>query len=224
MLKAVIFDMDGVLIDSEPVHFQANKEILKEMGIDLSYNYYKQFIGSTLTHMWEVLKVDYNITKPIDVLNKMSEEYSNRIIGEEGYRIIKGACELIKMFSFNGLKVSIASSSGRNKIKNVIEYLGVSNEINEYVSGNEVENPKPHSDIFVEASKRLGLAANECIVIEDSENGVNAAKSAGMACIGFINPNSGEQNLSKADYLVEDFTGLDMSFFDMVYSHTCNEP
>lgn len=74
------------------------------------------------------------------------------------------------------------------------------------------------------AAKKIGVSGEECIVIEDSENGVNGAKKAGMTAIGFINPNSGDPNLSNADYLVESFVGLDISFFEMVYCHSNDEP
>ena len=92
------------------------------------------------------------------------------------------------------------------------------------VSGENIKNPKPAPDIFLAAAEKIGVSPEECIVIEDSANGVNGAKKAGMTAVGYINPNSGDQNLSNADYLVESFEGLEMSFFEMVYCHANNEP
>lgn len=224
MLKAVIFDMDGVLIDSEPVHYQANKEIMEEFGYSLDYEYYKGFIGSTLTYMWEVLKEKYEINKEIKELNAMSEKYSRDVVERDGYINIPGACQLVKMFSENNIKLAIASSSARYIIEDVLEKLDIGKYFDAVVSGEDIEHPKPAPDIFLAAAKKLGVSSEKCIVIEDSENGVNGAKKAGMTAIGFINPNSGDQNLSNADYLVESFVGLEMSFFEMVYCHSNDEP
>lgn len=224
MLKAVIFDMDGVLIDSEPVHFEANKRIMKDFGYELEYEYYKQFIGSTLSHMWQVLKEDYDIEDEIEILNKMSEQGSKDIIGKDGYIKIPGACELVEMFSSNNLRLAVASSSSTGNIEDVVSSLGIKQYFDIIVSGLDVLYPKPAPDIFLDAAEKLKVDSSECIVIEDSSNGVKAAKAAGMTCIGYINPNSGEQDLSEADYLVESFEGLDMSFFNMVYCHANGEP
>ncbi|MBD5137630.1 MAG: HAD family phosphatase [Lachnospiraceae bacterium] len=224
MLKAIIFDMDGVLIDSEPVHFEANKKIMKGFGHDLEYEYYKQFIGSTLTHMWQVLKEDYGIEDEIESLNKMSEQGSKDIIGKDGYIKIPGACELVEMFRKNKLRLAVASSSAPDIIDNVVSSLGIKQYFDILVSGMNVAHPKPAPDIFLNAAELLEVDSSECMVIEDSANGVNAARSAGMTCVGYINPNSGVQDLSNAHYLVESFVGLDMSFFNMVYCHANGEP
>lgn len=224
MLEAVIFDMDGVLIDSEPVHYESNKKIMQEFGYNLEYDYYKQFIGSTLTHMWEVIKKDYEISNEISELNRMSEQYSNNIIKENGYIRVPGAAELVKMFNDNGIKLAVASSSSAYLIDKAVSYLGIKECFDVLVSGENIANPKPSPDIFLKAAESLGVDVGRCLVIEDSANGVKAAKAAGMACVGYINPNSGEQDLSKADYLVESFEGLEYPFFDMVCCHASGEP
>lgn len=224
MLKAIIFDMDGVLTDSEPVHFEANKRIMKELGHELEYEYYKQFIGSTLTHMWQVIKADYGIEGEIETLNRMSEQGSREIIGKAGHIRIPGACELVEMFSKNKLHLAVASSSAPDVIDDVVSSLGIKQYFDVLVSGVSVPHPKPAPDIFLSVAEKLAINSSECMVIEDSANGVSAAKAAGMTCIGYLNPNSGVQDLSDADYLVESFEGLDMSFFNMVYCHANGEP
>ena len=88
----------------------------------------------------------------------------------------------------------------------------------------EIQNPKPSPDIFLKAATLLNVQPSECIVIEDSKNGVLAAKSAGMAALGFLNPNSGNQDLSKADYLFESFPNIDEPFIRMVHNHCFQEP
>lgn len=166
MLKAVIFDMDGVIIDSEPMHTRA----------------------------------------------------------AEGYIVVPYIIDLMKSLHTHGMKLLIASSSVSNSIKEVMESLHIKEYFNGYISGMQVANPKPSPDIFLAAAKQLQVTSDECIVIEDSTNGVNAAASAGMACIGFVNPNSGKQDLRKATILVEGFDEVDYAFVNQVYQYAHLEP
>ena len=122
------------------------------------------------------------------------------------------------------MKMAVASSSMYERIERTAKSLGVDDCFDVYVSGEQLKRPKPAPDIFIKAAELLGVSPSECIVIEDSGNGVNAAKAAGMACVGYINPGSGDQDLSAADYLVESLEGLETSFFNMVHAHCNGEP
>lgn len=230
MLKAVIFDMDGVLIDSEPLHYEANRLLLKrKFDIKLDYEYYKQYIGSTVTHLWEKTRNDLIMEghKELEAyeaieLRGMADEIKEELINTDGYMEIKGAPAFVK--SLKGrYKLAVASSSYLKNIERNMNNLCITDCFDELVSGTQVKNPKPSPDIFLLAAEKLGVLPKECVVIEDSENGVNAAKAAGMACVGFINKNSGDQNLNKADYLFEDFEGIDDDFLEMVHAHTFDE-
>jgi len=225
MLKAVIFDMDGVLIDSEPLHYEANRILLlNKFNIELKYEYYKQFIGSTVKYLWEKMKNDFGIDGyTAEELKLMADEIKEELIDTDGYEQIEGVAEFVCGLS-DHYKLAVASSSYLKNIKRNMDNLGITDEFEQLISGTEVENPKPSPDIFIEAAKRLGVKPCECLVIEDSKNGVLAAKNAGMACLGFINPNSGNQDLSKADYLFESYEGIDENFLHMVHAHCFDEP
>lgn len=224
MLKAVIFDMDGVLIDSEPIHFETDVNVLKKMGIDLSFDFYKQFIGTPMRNIWTRIKEEYNIPITVDELIDLSEVEKKRIIEETGYREIAGVADLVKNISDNGYLLAVASSSPYEYIQTVTKAININQYFSEILSGEHFENPKPAPDIFLETAKRLGVKPEECIVIEDSKNGVTAAKAAGMVCLGFINPSSGDQDISAADYLTEGFEEIDSNFLEMVYCHSLGEP
>lgn len=224
MLKAVIFDMDGVLVDSEPLHYEANRILLSEkFNIELKYEYYKQYIGSTVTYMWEKMKKDFDINDvSATELRSMADDIKEELVDAQGYDEIEGVTEFV-----SGLKghcrLAVASSSYLKNIKRNVEQLGLACIFDELVSGVEVERPKPNPDIFLEAAARLSVEPCECVVIEDSQNGVLAAKAAGMACVGFINENSGNQDLSEADYLIESFDSVDGEFLKMVHAHCFDE-
>lgn len=224
MLKAVIFDMDGVIIDSEPMHSKAAIMALKKFGVNISYEYLDQYIGSTITYMSKKMIEDFNIKATPDELIQVNYEMKELLLKEEGYPVIPYIIDLMKDLYSNGIKLMIASSSPAITIEAVMDSLNIKPYFEGYVSGLSVKNPKPAPDIFLEAAAQLKVKASECVVIEDSYNGARAAKAAGMACIGFINPNSGNQDLSSATMLVEGFDEVDYSFVKQVYQYAYLEP
>ncbi len=223
MLKAVIFDMDGVLIDSEPVHYQANRKLMESMGYELPYEYYKQFIGSTCTRMWQTIIKDYAIDKTVKWLFDESDKICENIVNEGGYPQVKGAVNLVKILKDAGYILAVASSSNPERINRNVNNLGIKDCFERLVSGENVANPKPAPDVFLKAAEAIGVSPGECIVIEDSDNGVKAAKAAGMVCVGYANKSSGNQSLSNADYIVESLENVDVFFINMVYCHSVGE-
>lgn len=224
MLKAVIFDMDGVLIDSEPVHMEANRRLMEKLGLKFSKDYYMQFIGSTVDYMWSKMINDFGITKTPDELMAISDEYIKEINGKEGYPVMIGAAELIRKLHQAGIKLAVASSSGMPRILSSVEKLGVKDEFDCLVSGINMEKPKPAPDTFLKAAEELGVGPEECIVIEDSVNGMKAAKNAGMICVMYENCSMGKQDSTYADYILQGFEGIEADFFYMVYAHMKGEP
>ena len=219
MLKAVLFDMDGVIIDSEPQHARAAVLVLQRYNIDISIDYAYKFIGTTTYHMCSKMIEDFKIPATAEELLKANEEMKDSLTRAEGYEAIPYVVELMKDLHCHGIKMIIASSSSGPSILEVMQYLHIEDIFDDYISGTNVSHPKPAPDIFLTAARQLGVTPDECIVIEDSYNGVTAAAAAGIPSIGYLNPNSGEQDLSQAAMLIEGFDEIDYNFINTVYQH-----
>ncbi|MDD5688244.1 MAG: HAD family phosphatase [Elusimicrobia bacterium] len=212
-LKAFIFDMDGVIIDSEPIYLEVNKKTFKKLKINISPKKYLQFIGVSNQEMWYYLKKKYNLNQSVKELVNLQVEGALGKIEKHNMEPIDGIPELLRDLKKNNIIMAVASSSSIKSIKTILKKLNIQNYFLTLVSGEEMKNGKPAPDIFLEAAKRLKVEPKNCIVIEDSEKGVRAAKSAGMKCIGFQNLNSYNQNLSKADKIVDTIKEINLKEF-----------
>jgi HAD superfamily hydrolase (TIGR01509 family) len=208
MLKAVIFDMDGVIIDSEPVYKQATYLTLQNFGITLTPEYLNQFTGATSIYMFNTIIRDFQPPATLEELLELDRTYVKRLFEETKLTPLPGVIDLIKELSHHGVKLAIASSSPLKRIENVTKALNIHKFFSKLVSGKEMEHPKPAPDIFLKTLSLLGVNKNETLVIEDSYVGVQAAKAAGIPCVGYLNPNSGEQDLFSAFLVTDDFSAL----------------
>jgi HAD superfamily hydrolase (TIGR01509 family) len=210
MIKAVIFDLDGVLIDSEPLHCMADNQLLKDLGVDTPEKYFDRFTGWTDSAMWAAIKADYLINESIDELKAMQVPIKLKLLRETDLKAIAGTLELLEEIKGNNIPIAIASSSPRPFIEAVVEKIGIRQYFAIIVSGEEVERSKPEPDIFLKAARLLNVKPSGCLVVEDSRSGTIAAKNAGMMCIGYRNVNSGNQDLSEADFIVDDIKEIEI--------------
>lgn len=211
MIKALIFDMDGVIIDSEPIHFESDRITMREYGIEISDDVLIRYVGVTNPAMWAELKELYNLDSSIDELLEKQLKHKFDLFGTRKLKAIDGICELVNLLKEKGIKIGLASSSPRVFIELILKNLEIIDFFDVIVSGDDVLKSKPEPDIFLRASKLLGVEPKDCMVIEDSEHGVKAAKSAGMKCIGYINVNSGNMDLSYADLQVASIRDIDIN-------------
>jgi HAD superfamily hydrolase (TIGR01509 family) len=208
MKWAVIFDMDGVIIDSEPFHWEVNKRIFNELGVTVSEAEYQQYIGTSNTDMWTSIKHRHCLAQTVTQLVAMQVDGNIQHMKTEPLPEIQGVVELIRMLHSNGVPLALASSSPHRIIEMVLSAFDIRGYFDAVVSGEDFKQGKPAPDIFLKASELLGVSPQSCVVIEDSTNGVLASEKAGMHSVGFINKNSGMQNLDKADFTINCFSGL----------------
>jgi len=209
-LKGVIFDMDGVIVNSEALHVKFERDILKSLGIDFPANGCPEYAGLAMDKFWLALKERYNLQQPVEELLAYDTAMRAKLFLEhDHFDAPAGAVGLIKSLKRAGIPLALASSSHTMVIDAIIDKLGYRRYFDVVVSGFELKNGKPAPDIFLYASDLLGTPHAETFVIEDTANGVLAAKNAGMKCLGFQNPtNPTKQDLSQADLVSDDFTSV----------------
>lgn len=209
MLKAVIFDMDGVIIDSEPIYFKVANEIFHELGIRVSEEEIHSYVGTTSKNMWSKIKQKHGLDCPVGDLIKMEiDNYIDYLLYKEDIKPIDKVTDFIEDLHKNNIKLALASSAARLSIKIIVKKFKLEDYFKIRISGEEIKNGKPAPDIFLHASDYLDAKPDECVVVEDSTNGVKAAKAAGMKCIGYKNINSGNQDLSSSDMVISNFSEI----------------
>lgn len=217
MLEAIIFDMDGVLVDSEYTYFQSKSQILSEAGHEVEDSYHFQFMGTTSDYMWEKMKQEFYL--PLSVAEYIQQMTALRqaMIKRDGIRVIPHVQEFVKGSSQAGLKLAVASSSSLAEIKVNLAEIGLSEYFSEVVSTEEVEHSKPAPDVYLAAAERIGIMPENCLGIEDTKNGTGAVRNAGMVCVGFANPAFPKQDLAFADRVVSSFAELDADSLTKIY-------
>ena len=222
MLKAAIFDMDGVIIDSEPFHWEVNKKIFKILGIRASKKDYKKYIGTSNTNMWTDLKSRYKLPQSIKKLVAMQGSGNVDFLRENQFGPIEGITELLFDLKKNNIVIALASSSPSIAIHLVLKKFNFKNFFSVVVSGEDFKKSKPAPDIFLKTAKLMHALPARCVVIEDSTHGVFAARAAGMKSIGFANKNSWDQDLSQADLIVDDIRKLNVERIRALFSYKSN--
>ena len=202
MAIAVIFDMDGVIIDSEPIHMESDKMTMKYFDREISDEELNNYVGISNPDMWSELREKYHMTASIEEILEKHTSYKKHLFENRKLTPIKGIKMLLDDLKNSGIRVGLASSSTKEFIEIILNNLGLLEYFESIISCDDVARSKPSPDIFIKAAEVLRVKPSDCLVIEDSSHGVKAAKLAEMKCIGFINPNSGKQDLSLADAVV----------------------
>lgn len=204
MLKAIVFDMDGVIVDSEPLHKKVQEAILARYGIEPTEEELQSYIGLGIKPLLEKHIQKYRLPVSLEELHLLYLETLFRIFTNGELKPIPGAIELIQQGKNAGLKLGIASSSPLKLIQLILNRLQMLTHFDTIVSGDQVQKGKPDPEIFLESAKRLQCEPSECVAIEDSTNGILSAKKAHMKCVAFKSPNTKGQRLDVADWVVED--------------------
>lgn len=202
-VQAIVFDMDGVIIDTEPLSNLVFDQMMAERGLSVSEEIHRDFVGNKTSRKWAFLQEMYGFAGDVKALTRESDQRYLDMLVRADLNPIEGLIDLVDSFLTRNFKITVASSSSRYNIRLVLDKFDLLNRFEGFVSGEDVKQTKPNPDIFLMAADRLDVSPENCLVIEDSKNGVTAARAAGMQVIGFQNPNSGNQDLSQAHLIVQ---------------------
>ncbi len=209
MISTVIFDMDGVIVDTEPVHYYAYQQHFKQLNIEVSDELYATFTGNSTRNVYQRLKEHFGLTEEVEKLIDIKRAiFNDAFDNKEDFFLLDGVEALIKDLHSNGMQLVLASSSAKVTIDRIFKRFDLYQYFSHIVSGEEFPKSKPHPAIFLKAVALSETPPQNCIVIEDSTNGIRAAKAAGLYCIGYDSEHSKFQDLTESDQIVKHFSEL----------------
>jgi HAD superfamily hydrolase (TIGR01509 family) len=215
MLKAIIFDMDGVLVNSEPLHRKAYFNMFEEFNLNVSNRLYESFTGKSTSAICKELCEIFDLSISHEKLMFSKRKHFKTIFDNDPeFQMIDGALSLIKNYFYNNLTLILASSASMTNINRIFKKFDLDKFFKAKISGADLKESKPNPEIFIKAAKLSGFSKSECIVIEDSTNGIIASKSAGIYCIGYNSPNSKNQNYDKADLVISNFNNIRFDYLN----------
>lgn len=203
MLEAVLFDMDGVLINTEPIQSKAFEVVLREYGKQPIFNKTGviQKVGVREKDNWDFIKTIHGLEEDTAVLMKKRGKIFLDLLGQK-LTPQPGLMNLLLMLDKHHIKMAVASSSAFGHIETVLSGLNIRQYFAAVVSGQFLPRGKPYPDIFIEAAKELAVNPRYCLVLEDSQTGVEAGKAAGAKVIAVLNEFTVDQDISKADLVI----------------------
>jgi beta-phosphoglucomutase len=215
-LKAAIFDLDGVIVDTVPIHFKAWKKMFSDYGKDFDFNDYKTKVdGIPRTDGCKAILTDASEDK-IKQASDKKQVYYLKYLKEEGIKVYDSTIELIKILLQNKIKVAVISSS--KNLMMILEKADIKHLFEVIISGNDITKGKPDPQVFLMAADKLNVGADESVVFEDATLGVEAAKRAGMRCVGI--DRAGSALLGKADIVVQDLAEIDFQGILWMFQET----
>jgi len=208
-IKCVIFDMDGVIIDSEEIHKKAYYETFISLGLEVSEELYKTLTGTSTLNAFQKLITHFKLEQDAnELVYQKRKRYVDFFENDSSLHLVNGAKEIIEYLYNKNITLVLASSSAMVNINRVFDRFDLQKYFIAKISGADLTQSKPHPEIFEKAAILGNSAKEHCIIIEDSDNGVQAAVDAGICVFGYKNPLSEGQTLENADFIIHNFNQL----------------
>ena len=212
-IEAVIFDLDGTLVDSEPVYLEADQKLLSQYGIDVDMTFKSKYVGRAAGEMLQEIKAMYHLRETVDeLIDRKNAIYLE--LARTKTSVFPEMKKFVGLLRDENYPMAVASGSSQEVVDEILNITGMHPYFQSAISSASVKRGKPAPDVFLEAAKRLGTAPEKCLVIEDSHYGVEAAKNAGMYCIAspfIVKGTPMHESFYKADLLFEKGIGAFMA-------------
>lgn len=210
-LKAVLFDMDGVIVDTEPLHRKAYFKTFNELEIEVSEDLYTSFTGASTKRVCETLINQFNLNQSHENITQIKRtHFKDYFYNDAEFDLIPGVRKLIEHYYENNIKLIVASSASMTTINMVFEKFGLEKYFSGKISGADLKESKPHPEIFLLAANMADEPIENCMVIEDSTNGILAAHKANIFCAAYRSEHSHNQDYSLANITVSDYSELEL--------------
>ena len=210
MKNTVIFDMDGVIVDTEPLHKKAYYQHFGELGIEVDAELFSRFTGKSTRNVYQMIKEIFKIGTDVEALIQRKRTiFYGLFDSDPALQLLDGVEDLVKNLHSANFQLILASSAAKSTINRVFKRFDLFPYFSHLVSGEDFPESKPNPAIFIEAQRLSGNVKTSCIIIEDSTNGILAANRAGIFCVGYKSANSKNQNYELADMVIQHFDELD---------------
>lgn len=210
--QAIVFDLDGVLWDGEPLYHHAFDVVLEPYGVTVTSEEYVAIIGSSVEAAWQHVLDTKHIDEPV---TKFLQPYDDAVMQllSGPIETLPGAREVLRELNARGIPVGLASASLRNWIDATLAGLGLADQFRTTVAANEVAHAKPAPDLYLQAARNLGVHPELCVAVEDTLFGVRSAKAAGMYTIQLRAASTALAPLDEADAVIDDYSQFDLTLF-----------
>lgn len=204
--KAILFDLDGTLVDSEHFHFSTWNEVLAESDVQLDYtDFIKNYAGVPLPSNAKKLKELYSIESPLELLIARKERLNVERLKTIEIGLMPYVQETLDFFTETGVEMALVTASPRNDVNEMFSKNGLGKYFSLLITRSDVQHSKPHPESYNLAVEKLGFQKSECLVFEDTLNGLNAAKAAGLTCFVIQANTEDHEKLAAADQIFTDF-------------------
>lgn len=203
--------MDGVLVDSEPFHVEIEKRQFELNQLSISDEEHHQYMGTASDVMWREIAKRHSLSIPVEEMIEQNRVESIRYFTElTKIPVMPGLVDLLEKLKQKNLPMAVVSSSFPEIIELILEKTGIRKYFQVVVSSQEAGKSKPEPDVFFLAAKRMGINPEDCLVVEDSSNGIKAVHAAGMSCVAYQGPGANPENQKEADIVVRSYAQLAM--------------
>ncbi|MFO0887005.1 MAG: HAD family phosphatase [Candidatus Saccharimonadales bacterium] len=209
---AVIFDMDGVLIDSVKYHWQAMNQVLAKYNIHIEDSERRHYIGQSVIHQLNQISEKFQTTLNIDTIIEELKPIKEDL--QKGIQPKEGVEQLIGLLHENGIPIAIGTSSTTADTERKLTDAGIFHNFETLVTHDDITKHKPDPTVYLAAAKKLHIQPSQCIVIEDAPSGIEAAKRAGMKCIAITAVYTTDDDLNGADIIVHSLLEVDLKLLD----------